>query len=97
MLQEFGIGKVASSAAPDSINITIEAANNARLLTRISPNLESFDVIAENSFGRVVDQFEYENRTSPERKIMLLCSRPCGMKEIIITPLSTLESDFMPS
>jgi hypothetical protein len=47
LLQELVLGTVVSPDAPDST--ANETADNARLLMRIAPNLESFDIMDEDS------------------------------------------------
>jgi hypothetical protein len=52
LLRDLVLEKVVSSATPDST--ANEAANNARLLKRVAPNLESFIIIVRDSFAREV-------------------------------------------
>ena len=52
LLRDLVLEKVVSSATPDST--ANEAENNARLLKRVAPNLESFVIIVKDSFAREV-------------------------------------------
>jgi hypothetical protein len=58
LLQELVLGKVVSSASPDSI--AREAENITRLLKRVAPNLKCFDVMVEDPISTIVGKgFRY--------------------------------------